>query len=136
MRPHGLIDAGAILALLDAADPWHAACAAAVRETRLPLATTAAVIGEVFHFVAEHRLPEAWRSLRKGAIVLAPILDADLPDLQRLMLKYADRPMDFADATLVRLAERDGLSTILTVDNDFQVYRIGGRKAFRVLPKR
>jgi predicted nucleic acid-binding protein len=52
------------------------------------------------------------------------------------MLKYADTPMDFADATLVRLAEREGLTTILTVDRDFEVYRIGGRKAFRVLPKR
>ena len=52
------------------------------------------------------------------------------------MLKYADRPMDFADATLVRLAEREGLTTVLTVDQDFDVYRIGGRKAFRVLPKR
>lgn len=135
-RPQGLIDTGAIVALLDAADPWHGACAAALRETRLPLATTAAVIGEVFHFVRNHRLSEAWRSLRRGTITLEPILDGDLPDLERLMLKYADRPMDFADATLVRLAEREGLTTILTVDRDFEVYRIGGRKAFRVLPKR
>jgi uncharacterized protein len=136
MRPHGLIDTGAIVALLDASDPWHDACAAAVRETRLPLATTAAVVGEVFHFVGEHRLAEAWRSFRKGTITLLPILDGDFPDLERLMLKYADRPMDFADATLVRLAEREGLTTILTVDRDFQVYRIGGRKSFRILPKR
>jgi hypothetical protein len=136
MRPYGLIDTGAIVALLDATDPWHAACAAAVRETKLPLATTAAVVGEVFHFVSGHRLAEAWRSLRKGTITLGPILDSDLPDLERLMLKYADRPMDFADATLVRLAEREGLNTILTVDQDFGVYRIGGRKTFRVLPRR
>jgi predicted nucleic acid-binding protein len=136
MRRHGLIDTGAILALLDVSDPWHDACAEALRGARLPLATTAAVISEVFHFVAEHRLAEAWRSLRKGTITLEPILDDDLPDLERLMLKYADRPMDFADATLVRLAEREGLTTILTVDRDFEVYRIGGRKAFRVLPKR
>jgi predicted nucleic acid-binding protein len=44
--------------------------------------------------------------------------------------------MDFADATPVRLAEREGLTTILTVDQDFDVYRIGGRKTFRVLPRR
>jgi hypothetical protein len=69
-------------------------------------------------------------------VTLLPIGDADAFDLQRLMLKYADRPMDFADATLVRLAEREGLSTILTVDRDFEVYRIGARKTFRVLPKR
>jgi hypothetical protein len=122
--------------LLDNSDPWHAACAAALGATRLPLATTAAVVGEVFHFIGGHRLAGAWRSLRRGTITLEPILDGDLPDLERLMLKYADRPMDFADATLVRLAEREGLTTILTVDRDFEVYRIGGRKAFRVLPRR
>ena len=136
MRPHGLIDTGAILALLDVSDPWHDSCAAAIREIRLPLATTASVVGEVFHFVGEHGLAKAWQMLRKGTITLSPILDGDLPDLERLMLKYADRPMDFADATLVRLAEREGLTTILTVDQDFDVYRIGGRKAFRVLPRR
>jgi len=69
-------------------------------------------------------------------VTLLPIGDTDAPDLRRLMLKYADRPMDFADATLVRLAEREGLTTVLTVDQDFDVYRIGGRKAFRVLPRR
>jgi predicted nucleic acid-binding protein len=136
MRPHGLIDTSALVALLDASDPWHDACAAALRGTKLPLATTAAVLAEVFHFVGDYRLAAAWRSLRRGTITLEPILDGDLPDLERLMLKYADRPMDFADATLVRLAEREGLSTILTVDQDFDVYRIGGRKAFRVLPRR
>ncbi|HEX6001573.1 MAG TPA: hypothetical protein VFZ16_19595 [Hyphomicrobiaceae bacterium] len=44
--------------------------------------------------------------------------------------------MDFADATLVRLAEREVLTTIITVDRNFEVYRIGGRKRFRLLPKR
>jgi predicted nucleic acid-binding protein len=45
--------------------------------------------------------------------------------------------MDFADATLVHLAARESLSVILTVDhNDFETYRIGGRKRFTVLPAR
>lgn len=135
-RSHSLIDTGAILALLDASEPSHGACRDALRETALPLVSTAAVFAEVFHFVRPHRLSAAWHSLRSGTIKVEPIVDGDLPDLERLMLKYADRPMDFADATLVRLAEREGLTTILTVDRDFEVYRIGGRKAFRVLPRR
>jgi len=136
MRSQALIDTGAILALLDASEPAHGACTAALAETNLPLVSTAAVLAEVFHFVRTHRLAAAWRSLRSGTIRVEPIVDGDLPDLERLMLKYADTPMDFADATLVRLAEREGLTTILTVDRDFEVYRIGGRKTFRVLPKR
>ena len=53
------------------------------------------------------------------------------------MARYADRPMDFADATSVRVAEREGLRTILTIDHaDFETYRIGRNAKFRVLPDR
>lgn len=53
------------------------------------------------------------------------------------MARYADRPMDFADATLVHVAEREGIGTILTVDHsDFETYRIGRRAKFRILPGR
>ena len=63
--------------------------------------------------------------------------DRDLPHLDRLMKKYRDRPMDLADASLVRLAERESLSTIFTIDHDeYETYRIKGRSRFRVLPGR
>jgi predicted nucleic acid-binding protein len=53
------------------------------------------------------------------------------------MSKFHDRPMDFADATLVQLAQRESLQTILTVDfDDFATYRINGRKRFRIFPFR
>ena len=53
------------------------------------------------------------------------------------MEKYQDRPMDFADATLVHLARREGLTTVLTVDNnDFETYRIDGRRRFVIVPGR
>ena len=57
--------------------------------------------------------------------------------LERLMKKYWDHPMDFADATLVHLAKREQLYTILTIDhNDFETYRIAGKRKFRVVPSR
>jgi predicted nucleic acid-binding protein len=53
------------------------------------------------------------------------------------MKRYADRPMDFADATLVHLAGRERLNVVFTIDhNDFETYRIGGRRRFRILPAR
>lgn len=53
------------------------------------------------------------------------------------MSRYSDRPMDFADATLVRLARRESLTTIFTVDHDdFETYRIGGKRRFRIVPGR
>jgi predicted nucleic acid-binding protein len=77
----------------------------------------------------------AWRLVRSGAIMLAPIESSELPQIHTLMSRYADRPMDFADATLVYLAKREVLSTVFTVDPaDFDTYRIEGRRRFRVLP--
>jgi predicted nucleic acid-binding protein len=74
---------------------------------------------------------------RKAPIRLATITDAELAAAQMLMHRYADRPMEFADATLVHVAEREGLRTILTVDHsDFGTYRIGRSAKFRILPAR
>jgi len=52
----------------------------------------------------------------------------------RLMERYSDRPMDLADATLVALAEERGLTRIFTLDDDFHIYRIAGRRQFEVVP--
>ena len=139
MQAKGLIDTGAILALLDADDQWHERCVAALALQRLPLATTAAVLAELFHLLGD--LPKdveaAWRFLRSGAITVLPITDVDLPALDRLMKQYGDRPMDFADATLVHLAKRESLSLVFTIDhNDFATYRINGKRRFRIVPAR
>jgi predicted nucleic acid-binding protein len=134
-----LADTGAILALLDRDDGWHPACVEAFKALELPLLTTAAVLTELFHMVGDsaHELGAAWRFVRSGALEVRPTTDTDLPVLEALMLKYRDRPMDFADATLVHLASRERLTSIFTVDhNDFQTYRIDGRRRFRIVPGR
>ena len=138
MTANALIDTGAILALLDRTDRWHRICVDAFAQLRLPLATSEAVLTELFHLVGDsrHEMEAAWRLLRSGAIVLAAIEDSELPQMQALMSRYSDRPMDFADATLVYLAKREALATIFTVDHaDFDTYRIEGRRRFRVLPE-
>jgi uncharacterized protein len=138
VKPKGLIDTGAILALIDQSDRWHRRCVEAFSSLRLPLATSAAVLAELFHLLdTPQEAAAAWGFLSSGAVSVLPIDDADLPDLQALMLRYSDRPMDFADATLVHLARREGLVTIFTVDhNDFETYRIEGKRRFRVVPDR
>jgi len=139
MRAKGLIDTGAILALLDRNDRWHRTCVEAFAEFSLPLVTSAAVLAELFHLVGDnrHEVEAAWAFLNSGAVRIAPIDDVDMPTLHSLMKKYHDRPMDFADATLVQLAQRESLQTILTIDfDDFETYRINGRKRFRIFPSR
>lgn len=139
MEARGLIDTGALLALLDRDDKWHDACIRAFETARLPVATSAAVLTELFHLLGDDKRDQnaAWRLLRSGAITVASIGDDDVPALQELMDRYADRPMDFADATLVLLARRLEVTDILTVDHDdFETYRITGKRHFRVLPAR
>jgi uncharacterized protein len=139
MPANALIDTGAILALLDRTDRWHGVCVDAFRQLRLPLLTSEAVLTDVFHLVGERQveMEAAWKFVRSGALVLGTIDDAELSHLRGLMSRYWDRPMDFADATLVYLAKRESLSVILTVDQaDFATYRIEGKRQFRVLPGR
>jgi uncharacterized protein len=137
--PAALVDAGVILALVDRNDGWHQACVQAYSNSRLPLLTTEAVLAEVFH-LARRRVPDArgvWGLLRSGAIQMSEIAHGELSQVQSLMQDYADRPMDFADATLVHLAARENLNTILTIDHDdFETYRLPGRKRFTILPRR
>ena len=136
-RPRGLIDTGAILAYLDRDDRWHRPCVEVLSRILLPLATSAAVLTELFHLVSPREIPAAWKFLSSGAVTVLPITDDDLPDLKALMDRYQDRPMDFADATLVHLARREELTTIFTIDHDdFETYRIEGKRRFRIVPDR
>jgi uncharacterized protein len=138
MRADALIDTGGILALLDRTDRWHRSCVEAFGRLRLPLLTSEAVLAELFHRVGDSRreMEAAWKFVRSGALVLGSIETAELPYIHALMSRYWDRPMDFADATLVYLAKRESLSAILTVDRaDFATYRIEGKRSFRLLPE-
>ena len=103
MAASALIDTGAILALLDRDDAWHRPCVEAFNATLLPLLTTEAVLTEVFHLTKRDArdIQGVWTLLRSGSVKLAAITDEELPEIQSLMTKYSDRPMDFADATRV-----------------------------------
>ena len=57
-----------------------------------------------------------WLFVRSGSLLLASIQHSERHNIHALMSRYADRPMDLADATLVYLAARDSIETILTVD--------------------
>ena len=132
-----LLDAGPILALLDRDDFWHKACVRAFSQIRPPLLTSEAILAETFHLVASRRqeVDAVWRFVRSGALTLGTITDSDLPAIYRLMHQYRDRPMDFADATLVHLAQRESVGTVFTIDcGDFLTYRIDGTKRFRIVP--
>jgi len=139
MNVRALADTGALIAWLDRDDPWHERCRDAFEHLRLPLSTSTAVLTELFHLVGDNKreVELAWKFVRSGAVTVLSMSDRDMPDLEALMARYHDRPMDFADATLVHLAQRESLFTVFTVDHDdFETYRVGGRRRFCILPDR
>jgi len=84
-------------------------------------------------------LPKAqealWEMLDRGALRLLPLDAGDAPRIRELMKKYANRRMDLADAALLRVAEREGIAQIFTVDRrDFSIYRLHGRIRPTLLP--
>jgi predicted nucleic acid-binding protein len=99
--------------------------------------TSVAVLTELFHLAGDsrHEVGAAWKLVQSRAVMLASIENSELNAIRILMSRYADCPMDFADATLVHLANREKLVTVFTVDqSEFNTYRLKGRRRFRVLP--
>ena len=134
-----LVDTGVLLAAIAPRDEWHAECAAVLLTAKSQMITTAAVMTELFYFVHRNalQLGPAWRFFSTGLVRLAPIATDDLPAIETLMRRYADRPMDFADATLVHVAGRESITDILTIDHDdFETYRFGRNRRFRIRPAR
>lgn len=132
-----LIDAGPLVALADADDEYHADCVAAATHIREPLGTVWPALAEAMHFLAD--VPRAqdkvWEMFTRGSVELLAVGLEDIPRIRALMNKYANRPMDLADAALVTVAEREGIRTIFTVDKkDFAVYRLHGRGRFTIIP--
>ena len=132
-----LIDAGPLTALVDAQDQHHEVCAAALKEIREPMGTVWPVLSEVMYLLAG--LPNAqgsvWDILARRTVQLLPLGPDDLPRIRELMRQYANRPMDLADAALIRVAEREGIRRFFTVDRkDFTVYRLHGKIKPSILP--
>ena len=132
-----LVDAGPLVALVDAGDQHHRRCAATLRNVREPLATVWPALTEAMYLLADLRNGQEalWEMIERGGLQLLPLDAADVPRIRELMRKYANRPMDLADAALLRVAERAGIRKFFTIDRrDFSIYRLHGRFRPTVIP--
>ena len=132
------MDTGPLIAYLNRRDPAHAAVAARLDDFSGQLVTTGAVVTEVMYFLS---------GVPGGPVAFAELLVASGTRIAEssdptlvlaaadLMARYSDTPMDFADATLVQLADGLGVIDILTLDRrGFSTYRTAKGKAFRLVP--
>ncbi len=130
-----LVDTGALVALLDRADQHHAWAVACFKTLRPALLTCESVLAETTHLLRDlPRSLEALVRLHREQIVRVGFdFEAHASLVWRLLDKYRDVPMDFADACLVRLSELHADCVVWTTDSDFQVYRRHGRQVIPTL---
>jgi hypothetical protein len=132
-----LVDAGPLVALIHADDRHHARCREALKTIREPLGTVWPAVTEAMYLLGfSSRAQDAlWRLLERDAVKILSLDASDVPRMRELMRKYSDLPMDLADAALVRVAEREKIPRVFTIDRrDFELYRPRGLRRFAILP--
>jgi predicted nucleic acid-binding protein len=130
-----IVDAGPIVALLNARDEFHAWSRTTMGTIEPPMLTCEAVLAEASYLVRKLRGgSEAVLDLVTRGVIEVPFrVDGELLALRTLLARYASVPMSLADACLVRMAETRPHANVLTLDADFRVYRRSGRLAIPVI---
>jgi len=131
VTPPVILDTGPLVALLNRRDTHHRWARDHFAALKPPLLTCEPVLSEACFLV--RNLPDGpaavLQAVASGAIDLSFAISPELHQIQRLILRYADRPMSLADACLVRMAELHPSSPVFTTDGDFRIYRKNGRAA-------
>lgn len=128
MARNVLVDAGCVVALLSSRDTHDQWAVAQASELPPPWSTREAVLSEAFHLLAELGAPHLGALLRRRALRVAFTLAENLVPVVKLIEKYSNVPMSFAEACLVRMTETLADPIILTTDRDFRVYRRHSRQ--------
>lgn len=138
MKRKIILNTGPLVALLNLRDTYHDWAKAQFAEIEPPLLSCEAVISEACFLL--RALPGGPRTvldlLNRGVIEIPFHLVEEADPVMRLLTRYASVPMALADACLVRMTEQHAKSTVITLDNDFLVYRKHGRQVVpTIMPK-
>ena len=135
MAASPIVDASFLVTLLSRRDDHHRWSADQALKFPPPWKTCEAVLSEAFHLLGHGGVAALSALLRRGAVVPAFHFHENSEAVLSLMQKYADVPMSFADACLVRMSETFDDPIILTTDSSFRIYRRHGRQVVpSVLP--
>lgn len=129
-----VVDSGFLIGLFDETDALHARCREFLRDYRGRFLTTEAVLTETLALLStaqQLRCLDWLGDAAQAGLLAVDREPVDFRAVEKLARKYADLPMDFAEASVVLLATRTGVREILTADRrDFVVYRLPGRGRF------
>jgi hypothetical protein len=135
--PAVLVDTGPLVAVLDRSDPDHASCVDTLQSIEERLVTVWPVITEAMYLLRTFQTAQdaLLELLESNVVEVFTLGSGDISRIRELIRKYRDLPMDFADAALVRVAEREKISRVFTLDRrDFQIYRPSRLGRFAILP--
>ena len=130
-----LLDTGPIVAMLDRSERRHKECADLATQLESPLITCEAVIAEACYLLRDLKgaAEAVLENVERGVFLVPYQITGRAAKVARLMKKYADQPMDFADACLVDMAGELNTGQVLTLDADFRIYRWGRNRVFELL---
>jgi hypothetical protein len=139
VRNIAVVDAGPLIALFDKSDKYHKKANDSIKKYRIKghgkIVTTWPIISEVAYMLKEHVHLQAeldfFTWIIEGGLELYNFERDHLPQVVELQEKYSNIPMDFADATLVIVAQELNVDNVFTVDKDFLIYKIFGKKHFK-----
>jgi len=121
-----LIDTGPLIALFDRDDKYHTSIIEFIKNTNYRFISTTAVLTETMYMLDFNTAVQLnfleW--IMKEGVIIHEIKQSNIKRIIDLTKKYSDRPMDFADATLVIAAEERGIRQIISIDSDFDIYRL------------
>jgi predicted nucleic acid-binding protein len=132
-----LIDAGPLVALFSEDDEHHERCGAALTALTPPLLTCWPVVTEAAWLLRKRPadLHNLFTSFDGGLLALLRLDAADSPAVAALMRRYESAGLQFADATLAHLAEREKIRTVFTTDRrDFSILRLKRNRTLRLIP--
>lgn len=131
-----LIDTGPLVALLSTRDAWHSVCMDEFELLGPGLWTCWPVITEAVHILRRPGpVATLLRQVHKDNIRLLPLDESDLPAIRSILTRYSDQGFDLADACLMHLAEREGISHVFTLDRrHFGIYRLSNGSVLQLLP--
>ena len=132
-----MMDTGPWVALIDRSEERHKECVEWLRNFNDNILSSEAVLTEVLYLLnfSQRAQSATIDFVLSGAIVLVPSSLESLKRTKRLMEKYKDIPMDYADATLVSIAEDFSITHVVTFnEKDFGIYRLSSKQSFVILP--
>jgi uncharacterized protein len=127
-----------MVGLFAADDQHHRRCREALAAITPPLFTCWPVVTEAAWLLRDRPdgLQRLFNSFDDGFFTLLALDASDLPAIAALMKRYASARVQFADASLAHLAERENIRTIFTTDRrDFSIIRLKRNRVLRLIPE-